>query len=88
MNLTPLHFYLWGRMKREVYKRKLDTSDEFRAYILDAAAHIKKQEDRLRRTKRGLRARAAKCTEDDGGIFEHLLRTIKDLSYLCDEYVI
>ena len=60
-------------MKREVYGRNVDTPDEFRAYILDAADYVKKQEDRLRRTKRGLRARAAKCTEVDGGIFEHLL---------------
>jgi len=41
---------LWGGwMKSEVYKRKVDTRDELLACILDAAARIKKCEDRLRR---------------------------------------
>jgi hypothetical protein len=72
-DLTPLHFCLWGWMKREVYKRNVDTRDELLARILDAAARIKEREDQLRRTKRDLRTRTAKCIEVDGGIFEHLL---------------
>ena len=71
-NLT-LDFCLWGWTNSEVYKRKVDTPDELLACILDAAARIKKGEDQLRRTKRDLRTPVAKCTEDDGGIFEHLL---------------
>jgi hypothetical protein len=39
-DITPLDFYLWGCMKSEVYKRKLDTRDESLARILDAAARI------------------------------------------------
>ena len=54
-------------------KRKVDTRDELLARILDAAARIKEREDQLRRTKRDLRTRVAKCIEVDGGIFEHLL---------------
>jgi hypothetical protein len=60
-------------MKSEVYKLKVDTRDEMFARILDAAAYIKKVEVDLRRTTRDLRTRAAKCTEVDGGVFEHLL---------------
>jgi len=60
-------------MKREVYKLKVDTRDELLARILGAAACINKREDQLRRTTRDLRTRVAKCTEIDGGIFEHLL---------------
>ena len=44
-NLTPLRFCLWGWMKIEVYKRKVDAGDELLARILDAAARITKLED-------------------------------------------
>jgi hypothetical protein len=71
--LNPLDFCLCGWMKSEVYKRKVDTRDELFARILDAAVRKKKREDQLRRTKRDLRTRVAKCTEVDGGIFEHIL---------------
>jgi MoxR-like ATPase len=55
------------------YKRKVDAPDELLDRILDAVACLKKRKDRLRRTTRDLRTRVAKCTEVDGGIFEHLL---------------
>jgi hypothetical protein len=54
-------------------QKKVDTRDELLARILDAAARIKKHEDQLRRKTCDIRTRAAKCTEIDGGIFEHLL---------------
>jgi hypothetical protein len=64
-------FRCW--MKSEVYKIKVDTTDEFLAPILDATASIKKREDQLRRTTRDLHTRVAKCTEVGGGICKHLL---------------
>jgi hypothetical protein len=67
-DLTPVHFCLWGWMKSEVYKKKVDTRDELLASILYAAARIKKREDQLRRTTLDLCTRVAKCTEVDGGI--------------------
>jgi hypothetical protein len=51
-------------MKIKVFKRKVDTIDEFLARNLDAAARINKRDD-----QRDLRTR----TEVDGGIFEQLL---------------
>ena len=61
-------------MKSEVFIINVDTPDELLARILDAAGRIKKREDQLRRTTtRDLRTQVAKCTEVDGGIFEHLL---------------
>ena len=60
-------------MKKEVYKRKVDTPEELLFRSSDAAACIKKREDQLRRTTRDLRTQVAKCTEVDGGILEHLL---------------
>jgi hypothetical protein len=70
---TPLGFCLLGWMKDEGYKRKVDTPDEFLARILNAAACITKHEDRRRRTTGDLHTRVARCIEDQGDIFEHLL---------------
>ena len=58
---------------------------ELLARILGAAARIEKCEDQLRRKTRDLRATVAKCSEVDGGVFEHLLRTVTNLSFLCDK---
>jgi len=71
-DLTPLDFCLWGWMKSEINKIKVDTADELMAGILDGAGSIKKREDQLRRTTRDLRTRIAKCLEVDGGIFENI----------------
>ena len=71
--LNPLDVCLWGWMKSEVHKRRVDTQDKFLARILDALGCIRKREDQLSRTTRDLRTRVAKCAEVDGGIFEHLM---------------
>jgi len=60
-------------MKSEVYTINIDTPDELFSRILDAAGRMKKREDQLRRTTRGLSTRVAKFTEVDRGIFEYLL---------------
>jgi hypothetical protein len=61
-----LDFCLWGWMKSEVYKEKVNTRDELVARIINSAALIKQErQDDLRRVE--------KCVEVDGGIFEHLL---------------
>jgi len=75
--VTPLDICFLGWMKNEAYKRKVDTRYELLAHILHAAIRVKKCEDQLRRTTRGLYTRVAKCIEIDGGIFEHLLWTFK-----------
>ena len=48
-----LHFCLWGRMKREFYKEKVNTRDELVARIMNSAALIKQErQDDLRRATR------------------------------------
>ena len=70
-------FCLWGRMKSEVYKEKVNTRDELVASIMHSAALIKQErQDDLRRATRTIAKRVEKCFEIDGGIFEHLLRTV------------
>ena len=63
-------------------QRKVCSRDELLAAILDASARTEKREDRIRRTTRDLCARVAKCIAADGGIVEHLLRTVTKLSLL------
>jgi hypothetical protein len=79
---------LWDWIKSEGCKRNVDTRYEFLACILDAAARVEKREDQLRLTTRDLRTRVTKCVEVDGGIFEHLLWTVTNLSFLCNSFVI
>jgi hypothetical protein len=46
-------FCLWGWMKSEVYKEKVNTRDEMVARIINSAALIKQErQDDLRRTTR------------------------------------
>ena len=67
-------FCLWGWMKSEVYKEKVNTGDELIARIMNSAALIKQEhQDDVRRATRTIAKRVEKCIEVDGGIFEHLL---------------
>ena len=67
-------FCLWGRMKCEVVKEKVNTRDELVPRIMNSAALIKQErQDELRRATRNVAKRVEKCIEVDGGIFEHLL---------------
>ena len=75
-------------MKSEDYKIKVDTADELLASILVVVGCVKRREDQLRRTTRDLHTRVAKCTEDDGRIFENLLLTVTNMSFLCNKFVI
>jgi hypothetical protein len=67
-------FCLWGWMKSEDYKEKVNTRDELVARIMNSAALIKQErQDDLRRATHAIAKRVEKCIEVDGGIFEHLL---------------
>jgi len=59
-------------MKSEAYKRKIYAAGELISLILDAAARIKKHEERLRRKIRDICTRVSNFIGVDGGIFEHL----------------
>jgi len=87
-DITPLDFCLWDWMNGEVYKRKMDRPDELLPRNMDAATNITKREDQLRRTTHDLRTRVAKCTEADGGFFEHLFCTVTNLPFACNKFAI
>jgi len=68
--LTPLRFCVWGWMKSEVCKEKVNTRDELVARIMNSAGLIKQErQDDLRRATCTTAKRVKKCTEVDGGIF-------------------
>jgi hypothetical protein len=63
-------------MKSEENKEKVNTRDKLVARIMNSAALIKQErQDDLRRDTHIVK-RVEKCIEVDGGIFEHLLRTV------------
>jgi hypothetical protein len=67
-------FCLWGWMKSEDYKVKVNTRDELVARIMNSAALIKQEsQDNIRRATRTIAKRIENYIEVDGGIFEHLL---------------
>jgi hypothetical protein len=51
-------------MKREVYRKKVDTRDELLDLIIDVIARIQ---------ERQVLTRVVKCIEVDDGIFENIL---------------
>jgi hypothetical protein len=59
-------------MKSEVYREKVNTTDELLTRILNSAALIKQErQDDLRAATLTVAKRVAKCIEVDGGIFVH-----------------
>jgi hypothetical protein len=66
--LTPLDFCLWGWMKSEVYRRKVDTQSKHNG----CCRHIKEHQDALKRATHHVLTRVAKCIDVDGGIFENV----------------
>jgi hypothetical protein len=81
-----LDFCLWGWIKSEVYKRRVDIRDELLARILDTAAHVNQREDQLRRKTCDLRTQVAKRIETDRGIFERLLGTAKTYHFWATNF--
>jgi len=76
-DLMRLDFCLWGWMKSEVYKEKVNTRDELVARIMNSAALLKQErQDDLRRATRTVAKIVDKCIKVDGGIFKHLLGTV------------
>jgi hypothetical protein len=66
-------FCMWGWMKIEIYKERVNTRDEMVAPIMNSAALIKQErQNDLRRATRTVAKRVEKCTEVDGRILEQL----------------
>jgi hypothetical protein len=67
-------YCMWGWMKSEVYRERVNTRDELVARIMNCAALVKQErQDDLRRATRTIAKRIEKDTEVDGWIFKHLI---------------
>jgi hypothetical protein len=61
-------------MKSEAYKEKVNTRDQLAARTVHSAARLQQEHQAdLRTATRTAVRRVEKCTEVDGGIFEHLM---------------
>jgi len=89
-----LDFCLWGWMKSEVYKGKVNTRDELVARNMNSAALIEQErQDDLRRSTRTVAKRVEKCIEVDGVVLNTYFELLQfvEIIYItnkCKQYVI
>lgn len=72
-DLTPLDFYLWGKIKEKVYVTPVNCREELERRLIQALGELDPNEVR-RAVIRGVKTRLLKCLEFNGGRFEHLLK--------------
>lgn len=71
-DLTPLDFYLWGKIKTIVYATPVTTKENLENRVRAAFQHLNAHEIR-RATVNSVNCRILSCLEQNGGHFEHLL---------------
>lgn len=79
-DLTPLDFFLWGRVKDLVYNDESTSSEDLRNRIVNAFDTMKRDIVVLSGLRQQLRKRALKCIEQGGGHFESVLKRRRRLS--------
>ncbi|KAJ4436167.1 hypothetical protein ANN_18797 [Periplaneta americana] len=60
---NPLHYCVWGWLKSDVYKCKMETREELLARNLHSCTQVKECPNQLRSATQQLSPRAAKCIE-------------------------
>ena len=70
-DLTPLDFFLWGKLKDTVYKDIPTTPEDMQRRITAACAEI--FTEILERVQQSLHSRLEACIEAGGAHFEHKL---------------
>lgn len=69
-DLTPLDFFLWGKIKNEVYNTPSATLDELEMKV--RAAINRTTAEQLRNVVRATIEKVQLCQNQNGGHFEHL----------------
>ena len=72
-DLTPLDFYLWGRVKSLVYSVQITSVDQLRLRIVDSFDQLRTEINVLPRVRFNLIRRYQACIDGGGNVFEHLL---------------
>lgn len=70
-DLTPLDFYLWGRLKAIVYSTPVNTRDELMNRVVAAINGLQREEIR-KATRIEVEKRILKCLEQNGRHIEHI----------------
>lgn len=70
-DLTPLDFYLWGRVKNEVYSTPIESREHLIQLINTAFDRLKLNREEIRNATRSVTTRCRKCIEVGGGHFEN-----------------
>lgn len=70
-DLSPLDFFLWGYLKRLVYKNRPTTLEELKANIVKECLAI--TPETLENVRANCLRRMLICKQNNGGHFEHLL---------------
>jgi hypothetical protein len=70
-DLSFCDFYLWGNLKRKVYKNNPRSIEALQAEITRVIGSIAM--DELQRVSRNLFLRCEACLQAEGGHFQHLL---------------
>lgn len=70
-DLTPLDFYVWGRIKNLVYSSPLRNKDDLRDRIIEAFNSLDPNE--IRRATQSVENRIIECLNQNGHHIEHLL---------------
>lgn len=69
-DLTPLDFFLWGRVKDLVYQQQPTTREDMKRRIQNACLSLSPQE--VLRAIDSVRQKAHRCLQQNGSHFEHL----------------
>ena len=72
-DLSPLDFYVWGHLKQEVYRERIDTREQLQQRIHNAAHRITQNRNTLRNVYDSLLRRCNACIRVGGAHFEHVL---------------
>lgn len=72
-DLTPIDFFLWGRVKNLVYQSPIDSEEELVARIIAACGSIGESPFIFDRVRQSLIRRCELCIDVRGGQFEHIL---------------
>ncbi|XP_057657376.1 uncharacterized protein LOC130894512 [Diorhabda carinulata] len=72
-DLTPLDFAVWGILKDRVFKNALPDVETMKNIITNEVDTLNADKPTLARICKAVKKRCLKCTEQEGGHFEHLL---------------
>lgn len=72
-DLTPMDFYVWGKLKSLVYAEPVETKEELENKIVRMCEEMKRNDREITRAVQAVLKRSRLCRAEGGGHFEHLI---------------